>query len=215
MRTVTRLTLSIGLLAAVAITLPAQVHAQRSGVEIWANVCGRCHTIQPPSRYTAKDWTSILSHMAVNARLTSAQQEAVLEFLTQGARPSNSGGGRQTASITGPSSGAVRFSATTVQLSPDVKETFTSLCAPCHGTGGKGDGPAAVAFDPKPADFTKAELWKDRTDDDLFASITNGVRMMPPFSAQLQPDQIRALVSYVRSLSGDSVSAHVGKITSH
>lgn len=31
---------------------------------------------------------------------------------------------------------------------------FRSYCAPCHGTGGRGDGPAAAALTPKPADLT-------------------------------------------------------------
>jgi mono/diheme cytochrome c family protein len=37
----------------------------------------------------------------------------------------------------------------------DGHEMFTSYCAPCHGRTGKGDGPAARALDPKPADLTQ------------------------------------------------------------
>jgi len=31
---------------------------------------------------------------------------------------------------------------------------FRTYCAPCHGVAGKGDGPAAPALNPKPADLT-------------------------------------------------------------
>jgi mono/diheme cytochrome c family protein len=31
---------------------------------------------------------------------------------------------------------------------------FKSYCSPCHGISGKGDGPAAAALNPKPADLT-------------------------------------------------------------
>lgn len=34
------------------------------------------------------------------------------------------------------------------------KEVFDRYCASCHGTNAKGDGPAASALDPKPADLT-------------------------------------------------------------
>ena len=34
------------------------------------------------------------------------------------------------------------------------KETFLKYCASCHGTGGKGDGPAAFALKPPPSDLT-------------------------------------------------------------
>lgn len=87
------------------------------------------------------------------------------------------------------------------QATSGPKETFDRLCAACHGVEGKGDGPAAVAFDPRPPDFTDAELWEDRTDEELASSIADGIRAMPPFEAQLQPEQITALVKYIRELS--------------
>jgi mono/diheme cytochrome c family protein len=37
----------------------------------------------------------------------------------------------------------------------DGKDLFTNYCAACHGTGAKGDGPAAAALNKKPADLTK------------------------------------------------------------
>ena len=35
------------------------------------------------------------------------------------------------------------------------KEMYVGYCAPCHGSAGKGDGPAAAALNKKPADLTK------------------------------------------------------------
>ena len=37
---------------------------------------------------------------------------------------------------------------------PTGAEDFTTFCAACHGTGGRGDGPAAAGLDRKPADLT-------------------------------------------------------------
>jgi mono/diheme cytochrome c family protein len=34
------------------------------------------------------------------------------------------------------------------------KQVFDRYCASCHGIDGKGDGPAASALDPRPADLT-------------------------------------------------------------
>lgn len=77
--------LTAGFVAVATIAFPGQAFAQHTGVEIWSAVCGRCHTVQPPERYTPKDWTSIVGHMTVNARLTDAESAAVLAFLLQGA----------------------------------------------------------------------------------------------------------------------------------
>lgn len=37
---------------------------------------------------------------------------------------------------------------------PTGSEDFATFCAACHGTGGRGDGPAAAGLDRKPADLT-------------------------------------------------------------
>lgn len=83
----TKHVLSVGaLLALLALALPADAVAQRAGVEVWAANCGRCHVIQPTDKYEAKDWRSIGLHMAITARLTTAERNAVIAFLISGAR---------------------------------------------------------------------------------------------------------------------------------
>ena len=44
-----------------------------------------------------------------------------------------------------------------IQQTPpaDAKEMFSTYCATCHGSSGKGDGPAAAALKKVPADLTK------------------------------------------------------------
>lgn len=38
---------------------------------------------------------------------------------------------------------------------PTGREDFANFCAACHGTSGRGDGPAAAGLDRKPADLTR------------------------------------------------------------
>lgn len=38
---------------------------------------------------------------------------------------------------------------------PTGAEDFASYCAACHGSSGRGDGPAAAGLDRKPADLTR------------------------------------------------------------
>src|SRR5262249_30574520 len=51
-------------------------------------------------------------------------------------------------------------------------------CATCHGAKGKGDGVAAAALSPKPADWTSKKI-QDESDGELFWKISTGRGAMP------------------------------------
>jgi mono/diheme cytochrome c family protein len=76
------------------------------------------------------------------------------------------------------------------------KDIYENKCQMCHGLKGDGNGPAAAAFHPKPANFTDSKFWQ-RKDIDKFISNTveNGHGMMPAFN--LKPDEIKAIIDYL------------------
>jgi len=80
-------------------------------------------------------------------------------------------------------------------------QVFHRQCVPCHGKEGKGNGPAAVAFNPKPADLTDADRMGKLTDEELLTVIGAGRGSMPSFAAVLSGDELQAVSDYVRSLS--------------
>ena len=82
------------------------------------------------------------------------------------------------------------------------EEIFKSVCSSCHGPKGKGDGPAGMAFNPRPANFTDPAFWKTRPDSVLIHSITDGKGMMPPFGGTYDQATIKGLVAYLHTLSG-------------
>jgi mono/diheme cytochrome c family protein len=80
--------IGLTILAMVALLAgPATVQAQVNpvligeGAQVWANNCGRCHNIRPPTERTDAQWTIILMHMRARANLTRHQAEAVLAYL--------------------------------------------------------------------------------------------------------------------------------------
>jgi mono/diheme cytochrome c family protein len=82
------------------------------------------------------------------------------------------------------------------------QQIFATNCATCHGSEGKGDGPAASALNPKPTDLAEGPYkhggdfatWKD--------IIVNGVpgTAMAPWSGTLSEDQITNVTAYALSL---------------
>ena len=73
-------------------------------------------------------------------------------------------------------------------------------CVSCHGATGKGDGAAAVALNPKPADWTSKKVQAE-SDGEIFWKISTGRGAMP--SWKFLPENDRwALVRYIRSVGG-------------
>ena len=80
------------------------------------------------------------------------------------------------------------------------KKSAETNCVTCHGASGKGDGVAAAALTPKPADWTSAKVKAD-PDGVLFCKMSNGKGPMPPWK-HLPEKERWDLVSYIRSLQG-------------
>ncbi len=90
----------------------------------------------------------------------------------------------------------------------DPHELYVSRCAPCHGTLGKGDGPAAGALTPKPRNYTDATWQASVKDDDIKKTILYGgaaVGKSPSMPAN--PDlegkpELDGLLAQVRNFKG-------------
>jgi len=99
------------------------------------------------------------------------------------------------------------YSTPTAQLRGE--QVYTIHCAGCHGVDGDGKGPAAPWLDPKPRDFTTGQFkFGSRpsgqlpTDEDLFHTITHGVKgtSMPDWKLLPEPDRA-AVIAYLKTFS--------------
>ncbi len=77
------------------------------------------------------------------------------------------------------------------------QKVFSTKCAACHGETGKGDGPLASTFDPKPRDFCLPEFWRGDVDKKITDAVTKGKGQMVP--VKLNSDEIKAVIEYVKS----------------
>jgi hypothetical protein len=57
---------------------------EKSGAELWAANCIRCHNIRSPSSYSPAQWDVVMMHMRVRANLTPEEHKKILEFLKAG-----------------------------------------------------------------------------------------------------------------------------------
>jgi mono/diheme cytochrome c family protein len=92
-----------------------------------------------------------------------------------------------------------------------AKTIFLDECAQCHGETGKGDGPEALMYSVKPADFTDAHMMGEMTDGEIFYKITEGRKPMPSFKKKLTEEQRWQLVNYVRAFASKAAPAAKSK----
>lgn len=76
---------------------------------------------------------------------------------------------------------------------------YVGNCLACHGTTGKGDGPAAIALNPKPKDLSDPKI-ASQTDGELFWKISEGKKPMPTFKSLLSETDRWKVVDYIRTL---------------
>jgi len=79
------------------------------------------------------------------------------------------------------------------------KILYNKLCSICHGTKGKGDGMAAMALKPKPANFASNKI-QVQTDGAIFWKLTEGKAPMASYKESLKEEERWQLVSYIREL---------------
>jgi high-affinity iron transporter len=79
---------------------------------------------------------------------------------------------------------------------------YRAQCASCHGPLGRGDGPAAAALTPPPADLSDFRRLADATPLDFYRRITIGVTgtAMPAFEGRLSADERWATALYATAL---------------
>ncbi|HLS81627.1 MAG TPA: cytochrome c [Steroidobacter sp.] len=97
----------------------------------------------------------------------------------------------------------------------DGAKVYQTYCQTCHGAKGEGDGPAAAALNPKPADFAKAAFRLDANGngkpgdlEDVIAVVRDGAAkhggspLMAPWP-MLSQQQLQAVAEHVLSMGGN------------
>ncbi|MBI4011033.1 MAG: CopD family protein [Candidatus Rokubacteria bacterium] len=88
---------------------------------------------------------------------------------------------------------------------------YRAHCAPCHGAGGRGDGPAGAGLRPRPADLT-AQHTADHTVGDIFWWLTHGIpgAAMHGLADRLDADARWDVINLLRTLAAAEQARALG-----
>ena len=155
-----------------------------------------------------------LAALVTTAGCARQESEAPAAAPPAAAAPAPAVATEPAAATTAPASDAAATGAVPTVASADNvagQKVFKMYCETCHGAGGHGDGPAAGALNPKPANFAAGALRYDVNGngtkgdiDDIKAIVHDGAAkhggspLMAPWM-MLTPDQLQAVAEYVKA----------------
>jgi cytochrome c1 len=62
---------------------PSQQVSAKTGVQLWAENCQRCHNAPSPASFSPEQWETIGLHMQTRALLTDQERQKIVAFLKQ------------------------------------------------------------------------------------------------------------------------------------
>jgi mono/diheme cytochrome c family protein len=100
-----------------------------------------------------------------------------------------------------PAADVMKLSQPTDSLIQIGKNIFQTTCVSCHGTDGRGDGPAATGLNPSPRNFTSKEGWVNGPKlTSIYETLQEGIKGSAMVAyQQFSPTEKFALAHYIRS----------------
>jgi len=76
------LILSLGLITAMIFSCAeTKMIQEKSGAQLWAENCQRCHNTPSPTSFSTEQWKTIGLHMQSRALLTNKERDKIFAFL--------------------------------------------------------------------------------------------------------------------------------------
>jgi mono/diheme cytochrome c family protein len=97
------------------------------------------------------------------------------------------------------------FPAGDAQVLARGERVYANFCVPCHGAGGRGDGPVAARGVPPPASLIAGRALTLK-DGQLFHIVTYGQNNMAPYASQIDREDRWRVIRYIRSLQEQAAS---------
>ncbi len=60
---------------------PSKAVAAKTGAQLWAENCQRCHNTPSPSSFSSEQWETIGLHMQSRALITEIEKDKIVDFL--------------------------------------------------------------------------------------------------------------------------------------
>lgn len=93
----------------------------------------------------------------------------------------------------------------TPQLLARGRERFQAFCSPCHGTGGRGDGPVVSRGFPAPPSYADPRVLS-LGPEQIVQVVTHGKGRMFPYADRVLPEDRWAIAHHVKALQAHAAS---------
>ena len=82
-KTITIIAICFGMCTLILINgcVESKAVAAKSGAQLWAENCQRCHNTPSPTSFSSEQWKTIGMHMQTRAMITNNEKNKIVEFL--------------------------------------------------------------------------------------------------------------------------------------
>jgi hypothetical protein len=53
----------------------------KTGIQLWAENCGRCHNAPGPGEFSAANWEIVGRHMRIRTNITADEERKIIDYL--------------------------------------------------------------------------------------------------------------------------------------
>ena len=53
----------------------------KTGIQLWAENCGRCHNAPGPGEFSAANWEIVGRHMRIRTNITADEEKKIVDYL--------------------------------------------------------------------------------------------------------------------------------------
>ena len=186
--------------------LPVQPRKLSKGEVLYIRYCADCHGWEGRGNGPAAEFmrvqTPVLQHSEILAEKSEGQfVDSVLYGPALKVPFANNVGPQTDSEVTALLAHIRRLPTIDWDNTDAGLEVYDELCVSCHGLYGRGDGNWASQMPVPLPDLSASNFQNERSDEELLQIIATGKNAMPGTEDVLNPEQIKAVVKFVRLLS--------------
>ncbi len=188
-------------------SLQIQPRKFSKGEVLYIRYCGDCHGWEGRGNGPVAEYIRVPTPALQNRELLAAKSESQFVDLVLNGRPTsivpllNNAGPQTESEVTALLAHLRKLPSIDLEKTNAGQQVYDELCVSCHGLYGRGDGALASQMPVSLPDLSVSDYQNQHSDNELLQIIAKGKNAMPGTEDILDPEEIKAVIAFIRLFS--------------